>query len=271
MTDTVKQHFDTANDLIEYIKNTPVDNSWGNQRASMGSDSGFLGTNTIEQAYNLALKGWPEGLSRISKDMSMINIGGRSKVQKYDVAGDYPIIARAIAGAPDSMTRRVSGHNRKRPVIDLLINIGANGGIQKYVIENRGVAIASVIDELESLGYSVGLKVLSHVNARSAGIRTMTLTLKNAGESIDLEKLIFFMAHAAFLRRLCFAQRETTCTIELERQNYGSTEDVESWSEEIYFPSNHNMNKDCANLELAIQHVKNIVRSVYPDIFDIAA
>jgi hypothetical protein len=203
MSDFVLKNFENAGDFVDHVKNNPCHISWREDHSK--SEGDFYGCSWPD-ALKYATEGWPEGLKALSGELSVIRTQGNGRARVYDVAGDYPIIGRAVAGMPDSMSRRVINNASKRPIIDLYISpqMTCRGDNKKFM--KLGAAIVDLVDTLENSGYSVNITVsMATKSKRVAGhVIAAAINLKSAGQSLDLEKMAFFLAHPSFLRRLGF-------------------------------------------------------------------
>ena len=266
------QHFEAPSDLLQYIKETPVDPSWGpggSQRESVTGTQSFTASKSIEEAYGLAENGWPEGLEKIAQRMGMQPSFGRGRVRLHDVAGDLPDIGAFLAGSPLSMTRRIAALTTRQPVLDLVVNVAFYCGTTTDAMMNYGAAVAGMVDELEGMGFSLNLQVSCVALVGSSTLGTV-LTIKRAGEPLEMGRLVFFMAHPSYFRRFVFAHWETKMTrSELAGRSYGVPRDLTGVGESaLYFPSNNNLNHDCRTPDDARAYVRGVIRKQRPDLLD---
>lgn len=274
------QSFETVQEFIDYLRTAPCDISWqGNSsygspyRSSHDNNRGdWNGTRTIKDAYRMAEHGWPEGLAKLTDKMGLGLSTGRSRYRVYDVAGDFPSVGRAIAGMPDSMTRRVIASGTRKPVVELVFNGSFASSCDPDSIMNYGAAIATAIDELEDAGFSVGLQITATTNIGERSdpkIIAPIINLKKPGEPMELDRLVFFTANPAFLRRLVFAHWETMATKSQLGSAYGYICDLPDVPEEtIYFgKQGANFNDNCRTPESARAYVKSIIKAKRPDLF----
>lgn len=198
----VIQRFNSAGDYVEHVKACKILPSWSQDYAYDKAADSWAG-GSFETGVNLATNGWPEGMAKLQGAMDVLRTQGKGKSRAYDVAGDYPIVARALAGVPDSMTRRVINNASRKPVIDLYISpvMTSQGKADNFIL--IGSAIVDFIDSLESSGYSVNL-LTSVVSQRNGHMAGSVFPLKTGGEALDIEKIIYFIAHPTLLRRLAF-------------------------------------------------------------------
>lgn len=199
-TKQVIQHFESSGAYVEHVKTCQAKNDWRSLHSSSDSWAG----GSLSQALDLASNGWSDGLKRMQKDMDVLKIEGKWKSRVNDVAGDFPIVPRAIAGLPDAMSRRTVSTASRKPIIDIYLSpvMTSQGKADKFI--TLGAAIVDFIDSCESVGYSVTLTTSMIATGYSGDICGSVFPLKKAGESLDLEKIVYFIAHPTFLRRLGF-------------------------------------------------------------------
>ncbi len=268
------QQFSSIGDFIDYLEVTPS-NNW-EEKARSSRKTGiyeFYHSRSFGECTDYAVKGWPEGLDKVSSQMGLCRSTGRSKINIYDVCGETPHIGRFLSGAPDSMTRRVIREGHKRPIIDIVINACYSYGIDAEYIMNYGAAIAVVIDELENKGYSVGLYVGAANSADNAGETYGALIeVKKAGEIMDMDRLIFFTAHPSFLRRLMFGYWETKYVESGFAWGYGEIGEIENSNMpegSIYFGMQDlNLTKNCATIDKGRQFIWDRIKSQRPDMVE---
>ena len=264
--------FETVQEFIDYTLNEPTDSTWnGKERASREGSNSFTGTYTFSEACKLATDGWPDGLKKVTEKLGLSLSHGRSKIRIHDVAGDLPDIGRFLASQPDCMSRRVVQQGMKKPIIDIVLNGSYSAYINTDKIINYGAAIASVIDELENAGFSVGLQVCG-VTSSGKGCGPI-INIKKPGEPMEIDRMIFFTAHPSFFRRFCFSFFESTLDRPTLGHDYGIPQNLDKQhipEGAIYFPCNKSgegVDNQCGSIEGAREYVKSIVRKQRPDLF----
>ncbi len=220
-TDTTETlHFDTLGEALSFSQQHQPDDHTGNRidpSPSWDNDTGFAG------AVHAAEHGWPEGLARITKMAASIDVC--NKVHKpevyFDVVGEGGWDMGAVmAGLPEvAIAQRDSElqiDSPNGPVVKIGVNLCASAGITADVITARGAAMAALVDALETAGKRVELWLLCSF-ARECGRNgdgTYTgygdkliyeIVIKQAHESLSLDKLAFMLAHPAMFRRIIFA------------------------------------------------------------------
>lgn len=263
-------HFETVSEFLDRALNAkPKEGFTSDNRSSIKSPKSFAGTDTVQEAADLARYGWPEGLGDMTSRIGMSLSTGRAKYRINDVSGDIPNIGRFLAGQPDSMTRRVIDMSMRRPIIDVTFASSFSAAVQGYKIMNYGAAVAMAIDELESAGFSVNLNICTLTT--SGNLTGYTMCLKKAGEALELDKLVFFLAHPSYLRRLGFSIWETQLSKEALGSGYGMVADLKERPEGgIYFPkcnSGEEMDRTCHHMDGATKYVRKIIKQQRPDLF----
>ena len=263
------RHYDTIHDFINAC-NAPAKHDWTYRPSKDDGSKDFTGTHTYKEAENLASNGWEHGLKQITNNLSLINKTVEGGEIIKSIAGSHPDIARFIAGMPDCMNRRVITDSAKKPCLDIVLNGSYGSKISTTQIINYGSAIASIIDDLENSGYSISLTVSATTLPAYKNNYGCMLNLKQQGESMDIGKLIFFIAHPSFLRRLAFSHWETQVTLEALTLRYGKISDLpKNLQGDIYF-GKHSDLSSCNTMQGAITYVKETIKRQIPDLLQAA-
>ncbi len=167
----------------------------------------WSGSVTFDQACNLAEFGWPDGRQFMSDMDFEIDPQAREFVVEneqriYDVAGDIPDVPRAIAGDPCSMIT-IQATEQPTKLVRLVVTVSARATINAETMMNRGGSIASWIDQIESKGWA--LELVARRSAKSHGYTTIVdVVVKQPGEPMDIDRVLFAMANPAMTRMLLF-------------------------------------------------------------------
>jgi hypothetical protein len=184
--------------------------------ASRYGDSGFCGTKTFAEAMDLARKGWPEGLAAVKAMAEQIWRVVGQEVKKlefnYEVAGDDVDVGRFLTGEPENMLEYIEEPSVGRgKIVHIYVNTVASCGISKETMYYRGAAVLALVDALEKLGFSCCVQTIDAISERWTGDKNVlryNVTLREAGEALDMDRLAFALAHASWLRRLIFSAME---------------------------------------------------------------
>jgi len=195
------------------------------QRGSHGTTPEIIKhtqTHNFEEAMNLARFGWVDGLKQISKippiQLPRIeSLRPSYEVQtQYDIAGGAVNIGKYLAGEPDCMRRMQipSGHDIPSRIQKILIvnNSYLHTTIQSII--QYGSMIYQIIDALEMANIRTEITFTAHANKMAMFYETdydfyeKYIKIKNAGDRMSPEKLLFVLAHPSFFRRLCSSEGE---------------------------------------------------------------
>jgi hypothetical protein len=187
------------------------------QRVSQGIMFGrdWYGTATYEEAVKLARYGWESGLNQVLSLKEEIDRKVAEYVPKlsvtHDVAGDMVDIDRMMQGDPEHMMEW-----QIRPIYTRVINItvdcAVSASVSSKVIKARGAVIGSLIDAFERMRVPTSVTVAWR-SAGSGGTGTPStfsvgIEAKRPGETLDLDKLMFLVAHPSASRRIIFSHKE---------------------------------------------------------------
>jgi hypothetical protein len=178
--------------------------------SSLRTDSAaFHGTPDWPTALDLARFGWPEGRTLLRKvSVAMPTAALQERVVQWDVAGAYPDVARASAGAPDCMMADQPVEARPSQAVRVVVSIATPWTTSLAEFVNRGAAILSAVEAAEAAGLRV--EVVAEETATLQGNSfSVSILLKSAGHPADRDTLAFFLIHPSALRRVFFALLET--------------------------------------------------------------
>lgn len=210
--------FDSFEKFIEQALVVPKKQDSSSSRQKRDGKDPWHGTNTFEQAVEIAKKGWAEGAAEALRIRATVEaavrdlINARSTTYSYDVAGEFVDVGRFLSGEPECFGIEFNdGGSINRPVVKIVANLAASGSVSPKSLFIRGAAIVAAIDILEALGRRVEAWV-AHGSARSrggdAGAHETHVLVKRADQPLDVDRLAFAVAHPACLRRLCFSVME---------------------------------------------------------------
>ncbi len=267
------EKFSNVDSFMNYLEVTP-DKNWSDRKSK--SDRGeWAGTRDWQTAVDYAVKGWPEGMKKVTAKIGLNRALEKSKVREYDVFGERPEIGRFLSGVPVCMVRRVIKQSTRRPIVDIVINASYSSRVSADTIMNYGAAIAIVIDELEEQGFSVGLYVgaANEYKAEDGNNYGVLVDVKKSGEHMDLERMIFFTANPAFLRRMVFAYWETKYEgTSSFRYGYGRIDEMkkDNYPEDsVYFGmQDGELNRRCNTVEGARDFIRERVFKQRPDMIE---
>lgn len=183
--------------------------AWSDSGWDKGSS--FYGTETMEDALDLALNGWKEGAEHVEKARKYIQ--GKNPMMKqpvrYDIAGVTPSVPRAVAGDIKNMRAPADALTRKRPIITILVNACASCGVDEDILNNRSAVIAAVVDQIEAAGFCCEVIVSARASRgyreKGGWAAVTSMIAKPSHQPVDVKRLAFALGHASMFRRLTFA------------------------------------------------------------------
>jgi len=193
--------FSSLADLTDHVASLPAHPK--TERATIE----FYGTESVAAAIKLARSGWAEGASQAEKIAEEFQT--ERAIQRrpsYGVAGGSVSVGRMMAGNPEHMRRRTKQPGRK--VITLYTGVGVLARVPASVMARRAAVVAAVADRLEMSGYSCEIVA---INTNRVGMgdnscsHQFAVTLKHAGERLNINDVIFGLGHPSMQRRLFFS------------------------------------------------------------------
>lgn len=216
---TDRQVFQSFGEFLRHAEKAPRPHvKGGSFGKSISYDKNWMGTETWEDAKNLAVNGWPEGLERVRKLTAPLYDRVSNRVLKpqpyFDVEGMSVDMTRLMEGDPECVlnfrnseeTADASGKH-----VHIMVNVFITSGFSAEDAFRRGAALCALVDILESTGRTVTVDALMGAWGRDEGVKIETIVpIKKAGETLNMEQLAFITCHVSMCRRLGFACWETS-------------------------------------------------------------
>ncbi len=171
----------------------------------------FSQTGSLQDAVDLVRNGWPEGTQKLIDGLEAFDAGRMvSPVPtiEWDVAGECPDVAAYCAGIPEHMATQEFETEQSSPLVSISVNGAAAWRIDSSRIIRYGVMIASHVRALLQAGYSPRLDWCCALNGNGRKNYLMTVPLLERGETVDIDRIAFAIAHPSMLRRAMFAVAE---------------------------------------------------------------
>jgi hypothetical protein len=257
MTTTPKyvHHFSSLDSFVEYASG-PTDMAHESRSSRRTSNGDWTLCRTYDEAAELALKGWDK--PRADVDATVANVLPQIReslpdqwVPFFDVTGAVVDIGAFMTGAPECMidfqSQPVASHGK---VVTILAGISCSACVDVEETVAKGTAIVALVDSLAKLGHTVRVFVESH-----CGEITHLVCLKDAGDPLDLDALMFGIGHPDMFRRLMFSAEERE-SAQVRRANgipggysgqdndWGYLTQADAIGADICIPSNNYMRKD---------------------------
>lgn len=224
---------------------------------SSESNGSWSGTDTYDTALQLAISGDPKVAATIQPRDVDLSAHGALNTTVYDHSGDSVDVGRYLGGDPECM---MSMRKKGKPIINILVNIGANSGISASVLQSRGKAILEIMSGLETNGYGVEITLVSETQSVYGLRYRVSIKVKDSKEYFNLTGLAYWLTNPSVLRRLNFRHREgEPSDVQASiGSGYGSTADVpqsdlDMMPDCVYFPAVQD--NDTGRYERAIQQI----------------
>lgn len=195
-------------------------------RHSTTGGADFTGSASWKEALKLSREGWADIRPAVDALVEKMEAKIAPSLQPaftnyFDVSGGMVDVGRYLNGEPECMveTHLIETAKPGR-VVSILVNGSFNAGTQAKAIQERGAAIIALVDSLEKLQHNTEIDVeISCLEGLTTVIR-----LKSAEDQLDIDALMFAIAHPSALRRIYFAYLEGHKTFGyLADQSYGGS------------------------------------------------
>jgi hypothetical protein len=173
----------------------------------------FTGVETWGDALALA----KTGCAFIGKDVGKLSDSLRRSVLAdieskgirfaFDYTGDVPDAGRYAAGEGECMIDTII-RPRKRAdrVVTLVVNLCAPSNVKTADMIERGAAVCSLVDLVEGAGVRVEVYAACAITSRQADDMQISVCVKRAQDSLNLDEVGFALAHPTMFRRLILAR-----------------------------------------------------------------
>lgn len=234
-------YFDSVPDYGQFISESIRIQSANNRAVTCSLDNanGFTFYDTVDAAKKGGL--WIDGARNLARVEYKDDAAFYQTVKRFECGpvGFMPNIPAYLAGTPDSMITQTKARAPSK-ILSICVNSSRPGTVGDNETLNRGKAILSTIDALETVGYQIELWAL--VGAQKHGKQLTTyVKVKSTNEPLNLSVCAFAFCSNFFLRRLFFRQIE--CSSEyafLSHEVYGfppKLTDKEAAQFDVYLPA----------------------------------
>lgn len=194
-------HFESAGEALDFIQNGREFTYTGRNR-----DDDWHGKVTLEGAIKLAEFGWAEGVQKF-RDLCTTELQESEKESPtmfqlyHDVSGCMVDMDEYLRGSPECMLEFTAGKAYK--LVKIIVHTGCLADIPPAVMYYRGFRLAELICQLEDQGYRTELLVWQSFST-SHTYKGFTVQIKKFQEALDVDSLMFWLAHPAALRHVGF-------------------------------------------------------------------
>ena len=211
MTDYIDyKEFNSVGEFLAYNQDHRKTGKNRYRASEREEDDGWYGTETIDEAIELATNGWHnrpnvKGLSKqiTSSTTAQINVA----TTYNDVCGSYVDVGAFVEGVPENMVQFAEAEAPR--IVRIGINLSSNCQQDEKTFKLRGAVTLAIVDKLAEAGYGCELFVYTVSKCRGQGFHSEKLVIKQADQHLDLDALTFWCCHPSALRRLMFANWET--------------------------------------------------------------
>lgn len=231
--------FNSISEFVEYLTTTPIKKDIFSDQGSISGDYSFCKTHNFEEAIELIKYGYHEDFDKLiklkSKLEKYIKISNKRNKQYNFYVGYVPDVKAYLEGNPLSM---INNTNNIRKKIDIYMNSSFSCNTSRGAIFNRGAIVLTLIEILESLGFSVDFHLFTMTTAGDE-MHFSDFILKNENERLNPQKLYFPLCHPSWIRRLNFRLKEETPDITRSWvRGYGRPSNLETIKQIIDLKSN---------------------------------
>lgn len=196
---------DSWDEFIRDLRTRKI--NWSADGSERIDHDGWSGCGTWQDALDYAAKGHP--VARAAIDSVTLKVTA-SPEPLWDTApvGAFPCIPAYAAGAPEDMfTLSEIAPPVQSPIVRIVVNMSAAAMIDPEHIVNRGAAIVTLIDRIQSTGRRVELIAVKHGEHRDDRY-IWSVTVKRPEEAIDMDRIGLVFATPIMLRRFFFRVME---------------------------------------------------------------
>ena len=168
----------------------------------------FTQTRDFNHASELARNGWPDGLKKIERALEDIEaMPVMEPLPVFDVCGEAFNLDAVLTGQPENMFYFMPQESNKPRIVQIAFNFVYSAGVPANDIIDRGAAIASAVNDIENQGMRVELFAYC-ATRNNRKTSSCFIKLKDAEQPLELERVVFAVAHPSMLRRLWFKYAE---------------------------------------------------------------
>lgn len=201
------ESYNSAQDVVNDCKKRPITNSsfhnMEKEFHSQGDKDWYGGINSYEECLETLKNGY-QPIADELKSKIKANLQGQGKRVSFrnDIVGYAPIVPLAVLGVPNSMINSTM-KTIKAKVVDVYYDMGTEARSSGDDIVKAGVKLLSTVISLEQQGYRFNLYALQgYTEEKDADM--LCIKVKDASQPLDLKRVAFPLAHAAFFRGIGF-------------------------------------------------------------------
>jgi len=216
--------YESLGEAVRHAQNNPA------PRSSNSRDTEFSLTESLQDACELATKGWSDVRPQVDKlfgelESSIAMVLDESYSIRFDYSGDSVDMGRYMSGDPECMMDYVTEPQaRMGRVIKVMVNVANSARITPKQIMDRGVVVVALLDVLNKLG--VGVELWTEMAIADGGVDSgkrfsQLVKIHDSSEMLDVDSTMFAIAHPSMLRRIGFGSIEQGSRKDLANGCYG--------------------------------------------------
>lgn len=181
--------------------------NWCEDGSERIDHDGWSGCGTWQDALDYAVKGHP--VARAAIESVAVKVTSAPE-PLWDTApvGAFPCIPAHAAGVPEDMFAMSElAPPVQSPIVRIVVNMSASASVDPKHIVNRGAAVVTLIDRIQSAGRRVELIAVKHGYWRKDKY-VWSVTVKRPEEPIDMDRVGLCFATPIMLRRFFFRVME---------------------------------------------------------------
>ena len=204
-----KVSFNSINDLMSFIKNTPYTpegETWNSSIDTSEMTARFTKTNSFEEATDLLFHGWESGAKLLTTKLNARNGSPVAKNKTvYDVAGVQCSVPRYLQGIPTNMiqNKRVAA---KTKVANVVKNFAYASTVKAERIEEESVKFLEMVRNMEQSGIrcNVFITIPVYLTEFKRNIVCIDVKIKDSTQRMNIKQMAFPLMHPSMLRRIIF-------------------------------------------------------------------
>lgn len=158
-------NFENLIDIVDYIKSRPNLNDYNFvQRINSGESAKFLGTNSLDKTLERLKYGNETVTTKYLENIKDLKSENGDDGQGYfmDIQGVAYDMGAVVAGEPECCIN--TGAPNPRPYLKILIDTGYCGSVDQNTIDNRGIAIYQLINNLIAKNYILDVEFIHYID-----------------------------------------------------------------------------------------------------------
>lgn len=216
--------YESLGEAVRHAQNNPV------PRSSNSSDKEFSLTASLQDACELATKGWSDVRPQVDKLFGELESSISKTLDeqfniRFDYSGDSVDMGRYMSGDPECMIDYVTEPQaRMGRVIKVMVNVANSARITTKQILDRGVVVVALLDVLNKLGVGVELwteMAIADKHVDEGKRFSQLVKIHDSSEMLDVDSTMFAIAHPSMLRRIGFGSIEQGVRSDLANGCYG--------------------------------------------------